>query len=88
MFGSKPKLRRDLPPIDIRKKQVKGLFGPKMVAASKREQRAMKAELMKTYPDRYFVDDLNERNSISGEYYDMDWLDRLECYDEIMDEDW
>ncbi len=64
MLGRK-KLRKDLPALDIRKKPVKGMFGrTKMVTRSKREQREVKAQLMKQYPDRYFVDDLHEWNSV------------------------
>lgn len=59
MFG-KRKLRKDLPVIDLTKKPQKSLFGKiKHVPTSKREQRKLKQELMKTYPDRYYVDDLN-----------------------------
>ena len=65
MFGRKSKLRKDLPAIDIRQKQVEGFFGrKKLVSRSKKEQRLIKKELMKQYPDRYYVDDLNEWNSI------------------------
>lgn len=65
MFGFGKKLRKDLPAIDISKKKEKGLFGrEKIVPRSKKEQRKLKAELIKQYPDRYFVDDLGEYNSI------------------------
>ncbi len=64
MLGKK-KLRTDLPPLDIRKKAVKGMFGrTKFVKRSKGEQRKVKAKLRKQYPDRYFVDDLHEWNSV------------------------
>lgn len=40
---NKNKLRRDLPAIDIRNKQVKGFFGgTKLVPRSKKEQRKLK----------------------------------------------
>ena len=55
MFGfNKNKLRRDLPAIDIRNKKVKSFFGgTKLVSRSKKEQRKLKYELIKQYPDRY-----------------------------------
>lgn len=82
MFGKKPKLRRDLPAIDITKKPVKGMFGrTKMVPTTKKEQRQMKAVLMKKYPDRYFVDDLKEYNSVK---HDLSWIDRIEGFDAFM----
>jgi hypothetical protein len=86
MFGKKKKLRDDLPAIDIRKKPVKGLFGrTKWVPTSKREQRKMKEQLMKAYPDRYFVDDLNEWNSIKGRDK-LSWIDDIESFDAFMDD--
>lgn len=82
MFGKKPKLRRDLPAIDITKKPVKGMFGrTKMVPTTKKEQRQMKAVLMKKYPDRYFVDDSKEYNSVK---HDLSWIDRIEGFDAFM----
>lgn len=84
MFGKKNRLRKDLPAIDIRKKPVKGFFGgTKWVSASKKEQRQMKAELMKKYPDRYFVDDLKEWNSID---YDLSWIDQMEYFEAFIDD--
>ena len=85
MFGFGKKLRKDLPAIDISKKKEKGLFGrEKIVPRSKKEQRKLKAELIKQYPDRYFVDDLGEYNSIKPRdelsahiYIDKHGLNRL-----------
>lgn len=75
MFGKKKKLRDDLPAIDITKKPTKGFFGKtKWVPATKREQRKIKEALMKKYPDRYFVDDLNEWNSIKPSD-NLPWID-------------
>lgn len=34
----------------------------------------MKAELMKQYPDRWYVDDLKEWNSVD----ELRWIDRVE----------
>ncbi len=87
MFGKKPKLRSDLPAIDITRKPAKGMFGrTKMVPTTKDEQRRMKADLMKKYPDRYFIDDLKEYNSVK---YDLSWIDRIEAFEAGMDEgDW
>lgn len=84
MFGKKRKLRNDLPVIDLRKKPVKGLFGQtKLVATTKKEQRAIKKILMEQYPDRYYVDDLYEWNSISGRD-DLSWIDDIEAYDALL----
>lgn len=79
IFGRKRRLRKDLPAIDIRKKPVKGLFGKtKLVPTTKKEQRRMKEKLMKQFPDRYFIDDLHEWNSISGKDADLRWIDEIE----------
>lgn len=79
MFGfNKNRLRKDLPAIDIRQKEVKGfLGGTKLVPRSKKEQREIKYELMKKYPDRYFVDDLHEKNSVDP----LGWIDEIEMFD-------
>ncbi len=66
------KLNKKLPPINIRKKKVKGLFGTKTVKTTKWEQRKMKEQLMKIYPDRYYLDDLNEWNSVKKEWDPFD----------------
>ena len=84
MFGKKRKLRNDLPVIDLRKKHVKGLFGQtKLITKTKKEQRAIKKILMEQYPDRYYVDDLYEWNSISGRD-DLSWIDDIEAYDALL----
>ena len=76
-LGKKKKLRDDLPAIVIRKKPVKGFFGKtKLVPASKKEQRQIKAKLMERYPDRWFVDDLNEWNSVDK----LKWINNIEEY--------
>ena len=80
MFG-KRKFRKDLPAIDIRKKEVKGFFGgTKLVPRSKKEQRQVKYELMKQYPDRYFIDDLHEINSVDP----LGWIDAIETMDAFL----
>lgn len=86
MFGFGKKLRKDLPAIDISKKKVKGFFGrAKIVPRSKKEQQKLKAELIKQYPDRYFVDNLGEYNSIKpGDK--LSWIDDIEAFDAFMDE--
>lgn len=85
MFGMK-KIRKDLPAIDIRQKPVKGFFGKtKLVPASKSEQRKLKKRLMEKYPDRYYVDDLNEWNSIKGRD-NLLWIDDIESFDAFMDD--
>lgn len=82
MFGKK-KYRKDLPAIDISTVEVKGLFGrTKVVPRSKREQRKVKRELMQQYPDRYFIDDLNEKNSIKPRD-ELSWIDDIEAYDAL-----
>ena len=79
IFGRKRRMRKDLPAIDIRKKPVKGLFGKtKLVPTTKKEQRRMKEKLMKQFPDRYYIDDLREWNSISGKDADLRWIDEIE----------
>lgn len=80
------KLRKDLPAIDIRQKPVKGFFEEtKRVPASKGEQRKLKKRLMGKYPDRYYVDDLNEWNSINGRD-NLSWIDDIESFDAFMDD--
>ena len=82
MFVRKNRLRKDLPAIDIWKKPVRGLFGKtKWVAASRKEQKKMKAGLMEQYPDRYYMDDLNEWNS-TKQTDDLSWIDELEMLDD------
>lgn len=77
MFGKK-KYRRDLPAIDITKKEVSGFLGhKKLVYRTKKEQRAVKNILMEQYPDRYFIDDLRDANSIDP----LHWIDEIEMFD-------
>ncbi len=84
MFGKK-KLRKDLPAIDIRKKTVKGFFGAtKIVPRNKREQRKIKEQLMKQYPDRYYIDDLGDWNSIK--YDSLAWIDRIEEFNAFFED--
>lgn len=84
MFGKR--FRKDLPPIDISKVEVKGLFGKKkLVPRSKREQRKLKRELMQQYPDRYFIDDLNEKNSIKPRD-ELSWIDDIEAMDALFND--
>lgn len=86
MFGFGKKLRRDLPAIDISKKKAKGFFGrAKIVPRSKKEQQKLKAKLIKQYPDRYFVDNLGEYNSIKPRD-ELSWIDDIEAFDASMDE--
>ena len=86
MFGFSKKLRKDLPAIDISKKKEKCLFGrEKIVPRSKKEQHKLKAELVKQYPDRYFVDDLGEYNSIKPRD-ELSWIDDIEAFDAFMND--
>ena len=45
-------------------------------------QRKTKKILMEKYPDRYFVDELNEWNSIKEDK--LAWIDRLKEFDAFM----
>ena len=84
MFGKKHKLKKARPAIDLRKKPVKGLFGrTKLVPMTKREQREIKKRLMERYPDRYYVDDLHEWNSISSKDIELAWIDEIEAIDAL-----
>ena len=84
MFGKRKSLRKDLPAIDISHKPAKGWFGrTKLVPTTKREQRAIKKKLVEQYPDRYFVDDLNEWNSISRKDIELAWIDEIEAIDSL-----
>ena len=38
----------------------------------------MKEKLMKQFPDRYYIDDLREWNSISGKDADLRLIDEIE----------
>lgn len=78
MFEKKKEL--ELPPIDIRYKVVKGLFGrKKKVATTKKEQREMKKRLLQYNPNLLFIDDLHEKNSIKVD--ELAWIDRIEEFD-------
>lgn len=84
MFGKKKVLRKDLPAIDISKKPVRGLFGKeKYVPTTKKEQRQIKKALMEEYPDRYYIDDLKEWNSISPTEMELRWIDEIEAFDAL-----
>jgi hypothetical protein len=84
VFGRK-KPRKDLPAIDISKKKEKGLFGKtKIVPRSKKEQRKLKTELLKIYPDRFYIDDLGEYNSIKPRD-ELSWIDDIEAFEAFMD---
>ena len=85
MFGMK-KLKKDLPAIDIHQKKVKGFWGEiKLVSTSKGEQRKLKRILMEHYPDRYYVDDLREWNSIEPRD-ELSWIDDIEALDAFLDD--
>ncbi len=63
-FQKKPELRKDVPAIDIRTKTVIGFWGKrKEVRLSPRKQKKIKKELMKYFPDRYYLDNLGQWNS-------------------------
>lgn len=84
MFGKRKKLRKDLPAIDISRKQAKGWFvRTKLIPTNKREQRIMKKKLMEHFPDRHFVDDLHEWNSISPKEIELKWIDEVEAIDAL-----
>lgn len=72
----------ELPPIDIRYKVVKGLFGTKKkVATTRKEQREIKKRLLQYNPNLLFVDDLHEKNSVKVD--GLAWIDRIEEFDMI-----
>ena len=84
MFRKRKSLRKDLPAIDISRKQAKGLFGrTKPVPTTKREQQKIKLKLMELYPDRYYVDNLNDWNSISPKEIELVWIDEIEAIDAL-----
>lgn len=84
MLRKRKTLKKDLPAIDISRKPVKGWLGrTKLVPTTKREQREIKKKLMKKYPDRYYVDDLNEWNSISRKDIELAWIDEIEAIDAL-----
>ena len=84
MFRKRKSLRKDLPAIDITRKQAKVLFGrTKLVPTTKREQRKIKVKLMELYPDRYYVDNLNDWNSISPKEIELAWIDEVEAIDAL-----
>lgn len=82
MFG-KIKPNKKLPAINLMYKEGQGLFGPKKVKTTRREQRAMKKELIKQYPDRYFIDKLGDYNSIDP---DFNYLDEYSIYDIFLED--
>lgn len=78
MFGKKKE--PELPPIDIRYKVVKGLFGTKKkVATTRQEQREIKKRLLQYNPNLLFVDDLHEKNLVKVD--ELAWIDRIEEFD-------
>lgn len=84
MFRKRKSLRKDLPAIDISRKPAKGWFGrTKLMPTTKREQRKIKKKLMEKYPDRYYMDDLNEWNSISRKDIELAWIDEIEAIDAL-----
>ena len=78
-FQKKPELRKDVPAIDIRTKTVIGFWGKeKEVNLSPRNQKKIKKELMKYFPDRYYLDNLGQWNS----YVPRDQRSRDVYYDD------
>ena len=43
----------------------------------------MKKKLMEHFPDRHFVDDLHEWNSISPKEIELKWIDEVEAIDAL-----
>lgn len=81
MFGKRKEA--ELPPIDIRYKVVKGLFGrKKKVATTKKEQREIKKRLLQYNPNLLFIDDLHEKNSEKID--ELAWIDRIEEFDAML----
>lgn len=78
MFGRKKNL---LPPIDIRYKPKKTIFGGiKMVRTTPAEQRQMKKAILKADPKRKIIDSKWEKE------HELDWIDRLEELDAMLDD--
>ena len=53
----------------------------------------MKEKLMKQFPDRYYIDDLHEWNSVSRKDVDLRWIDEIEemeamFFDWVREESW
>lgn len=72
------KQEEEYPPVDIRIKRVKTLFGGyKMVRTTKEEQRRMAASIKRKNPKLPIISDLS----------DADWVDELEALDAIFDDD-
>ncbi len=65
------------PPIDIRFKMVKNLFGNTVrTRTTIEEQRAMAAEIKRKNPNLQIISDLSE----------LDWIDELEEFDAIFED--
>jgi hypothetical protein len=44
----------------------------------------LKTELLKSYPDRYYIDDLGDYNSVKPRD-ELSWIDDIEAFDAFMD---
>ena len=69
----------DYPPVDITKKVVRTWWGgKKFVPTTKREQRKIKAALLKQNPKLTIIDDAAKKEK------DLEWIDRIEDYDALL----
>jgi len=73
------KKKQEHPPVDITKKAVKTWWGGmKLVPTTKREQRQIKAALLKANPELTIIDDAAKKEM------DLEWIDRVEEYDAML----
>ena len=69
----------EYPPIDITKKIVRTWWGDeKIVPTTKREQRKMKAALLKRNPKLTIIDDAAKKEK------ELEWIDRVEEFDALL----
>lgn len=77
MFGRK----KDTPTFDITQKYKKTWWGgERLVPTAKSEQKQMRAEILKRYPDAIIIDSEAKLGK------ELDWIDRIEKFDAFMDD--
>ncbi len=79
MFGRKKKA--PIPVYDITQKRQKTWWGgTKLVPTTKAEQRKMRAEILKRYPNAIVLDSRTKKQK------NLEWIDRMEAFDAFMDD--
>ena len=79
MFGKKKKI--PAPTYDVTQKLVKTWWcGTKLVPTTKREQREMKAEILKRVPNAIVLDSKAKKEK------ELEWIDRVEDFDAFMND--